>query len=211
MRGGETGFRFSASRSSGKQRARLEDFIRKGKSSTKKQLKARILRQADTSIKGAAWNDPQISKALGTYPIMGARVRRQWTEEGLDGVLRRKRRATPPTPRIFDGEKEAKLIALAGSPPRAGRAGWTLRLLESKVVDLNIVDHASDTTIGRVSKKTGLSRISSKWVIPPQQNSAFIAAMEDVLAGARAIAMFRWSVLMKPRSNGLPIRGSRSR
>jgi hypothetical protein len=142
---------------------------------------------------------------------MGARVRRQWTEEGLDGVLRRKRRATPPTPRIFDGEKEAKLIALAGSPPRAGRAGWTLRLLESKVVDLNIVDHASDTTIGRVSKKTGLSRISSKWVIPPQQNSAFIAAMEDVLAGARAIAMFRWSVLMKPRSNGLPIRGSRSR
>jgi hypothetical protein len=72
------------------------------------------------------WNDPQISKALGTYPIMCARVRRQWTEEGLDGVLRRKQRATPPTPPIFDGEKEAKLIALACSPPPAGRTGWTL-------------------------------------------------------------------------------------
>lgn len=146
---------------SGKERSRLEDLIRKGKSPAKKQLKARILLQADTSKKGAAWNDPQISKALGTYPIMCARVRRQWTEEGLDGVLSRKQRATPPTPRIFDGEKEAKLIALACSPPPAGRTGWTLRLLENKVVELNIVDHASDNTIGRVLKKTGLSRISS--------------------------------------------------
>lgn len=146
---------------SGKQRSRLEDLIRKGKSPAKKQLKARILLQADTSKMGAAWNDPQISKALGTYPIMCARVRRQWTEEGLDGVLRRKQRATPPTPRIFDGEKEAKLIALACSPPPAGRTGWTLRLLENKVVELNIVDRASDNTIGRVLKKTGLSRISS--------------------------------------------------
>ena len=179
---------------SGKQRSRLEDLIRKGKSPAKKQLKARILRQADTSKMGAAWNDPQISKALGTYPIMCARVRRQWTEEGLDGVLRRKQRATPPTPRIFDGEKEAKLIALACSPPPAGRTGWTLRLLENKVVELNIVDRASDNTIGRVLKKTGLSRISSKWVIPPQQNSAFIAAMEDVLA-----------VYLRPRDRDVPL------
>ena len=146
---------------SGKERSRLEDVIRKGKSPAKKQLKARILLQADTSKKGAAWNDPQISKALGTYPIMCARVRRQWRKEGLEAVLSRKQRATPPTPRIFDGEKEAKLIALACSPPPAGRKGWTLRLLENKVVELNIVDHASDNTIGRVLKKTGLSPTSS--------------------------------------------------
>jgi hypothetical protein len=65
----------------------------------------------------------------------------------------RKRRATPPVPRIFDGEKEAKLIALACSQPPKGHAKWTLRLLESKVVELNIVDRASDNTIGRVLKK----------------------------------------------------------
>jgi hypothetical protein len=81
-------------------------------------------------------------------------------EEGLDAVLSRKKRATPPTPPIFDGETEAKLIALACSPPPPGRSGWTLRLLEEKVVELKIVDHASDNTIGRVLKKTGLSRIS---------------------------------------------------
>jgi hypothetical protein len=146
---------------SGKERTRLEDLIRKGKSPAKRQLKARILLQADTGPKGARWNDPQISKALGTYPAMCGQVRRQWLEEGLEAVLSRKKRATPPTPRIFDGEKEAKLIALACSPPPAGRTGWTLRLLENKVVELNIVDRASDNTIGRVLKKTHLSPIAS--------------------------------------------------
>ena len=33
-------------------------------------------------------------------------------------------------------------------------------LLETKVVELNIVDHASDNTIGRVPKKTRSSLIS---------------------------------------------------
>ena len=68
-------------------------------------------------------------------------------------MLNRKQRATPPVPRIFDGAKEARLIALACSPPPAGHAGWTLRLLEKKVVELHIVDRASDKTIGRVLKK----------------------------------------------------------
>jgi len=40
---------------------------------------------------------------------------------------------------MFDGEKEAKLIALAHVQATKGRARWSLRLLESKVVELNIV------------------------------------------------------------------------
>ncbi len=35
-----------------------------------------------------------------------------------------------------------------------GRARWTLRLLETKVIELGIVDRASDSTIGRALKKT---------------------------------------------------------
>ncbi len=142
-----------------KERSRLEDLIRKGKCSARVQLRARILLHADTGQQGSAWNDVQIGEALGTYPIMCARVRRQWVDEGLEAVLSRKKRMTPPTPAIFDGEKEAKLIALACSPPPAGRSGWTLRLLENKVVELKIVDRASDNTIGRVLKKTNSSPI----------------------------------------------------
>lgn len=144
---------------SAEERKRLDELIRKGKSPAKQQLKARILLRADESPLGTKWNDPKISEALGTYPMMCARVRQQFAR-GMDAVLNRKQRATPPVPRIFDGEKEARLIALACSQPPEGRAKWTLRLLESKVVELNIVDHASDNTIGRVLKKTRSSLIS---------------------------------------------------
>jgi hypothetical protein len=41
---------------------------------------------------------------------------------------------------------------LACSDPPPGFARWTLRLLEEKVVELQIVDRASDSTIGRVLK-----------------------------------------------------------
>jgi hypothetical protein len=68
------------------------------------------------------------------------RVRKQLVEEGLEAVLSRKQRATPAAPKIFDGVKEAKLIALACSEPPKGRVRWTLRLLEEKVVELKIVD-----------------------------------------------------------------------
>jgi hypothetical protein len=63
---------------------------------------------------------------------------------------------------IFDGEKEAKLIALACSAPPQGRSRWTLRLLENKVVELDIVERASDSTIGRVLKKLNSSRTSKR-------------------------------------------------
>src|SRR5271156_2378666 len=53
----------------------------------------------------------------------------------------------------LDGAAEAKLTALACSEPPKGRARWTLRLLEDKVVELNIVARASDNTISRTLKK----------------------------------------------------------
>jgi transposase len=140
-------------RLSAEERERLEGLIRKGKSPARRLLKARILLKADVSPAGEGWSDSQIIDALDTSISMVYRVRKQWVEEGLEAVLSRKQRATPAVPPIFDGEKEAKLIALACSKPPKGRVRWTLRLLENKVVELNIVDRASDSTIGRVLKK----------------------------------------------------------
>jgi Homeodomain-like domain len=109
-------------------------------------------------------------------------VRKQLVEEGFEAVLSRKQRTTPAVARIFDGEKEAKLIALACSKPPKGRVRWNLRLLENKVVEFGIVDRASDSTIGRALKNTLKPHRRQQWVIPPKANSAFVAAMEDVLA-----------------------------
>src|SRR5438477_10982649 len=88
------------------------------------------------------------------------RVRNEMVEEGFDAVLSCNQLATPAVARIFDREKEAKLIALACSKPPKGRERWSLRLLENKVVELHIVDRASDSTIGRTLKKTFSSPIA---------------------------------------------------
>ena len=141
-------------RLSREEREQLATLLRKGKSPARRLLKARILLKADVSEDRAGWSDSRIRWALDTSVSMVCRVRQQLVEEGLEAVLSRKQRATPAVARIFDGEKEAKLIALACSKPPKGRARWTLRLLENKVVELAIVERASDSTIGRVLKKT---------------------------------------------------------
>src|SRR6266513_4266861 len=147
-------------RLSGEERERLETLIRKGKSPARWLLKPRILLKADVSEAGEEWSDNRIIRALDSNLSMVYRVRKQLVEEGFEAVLSRKQRATPAVARIFDGEKEAKLIALACSKPPKGRARWTLRLLENKVVELHIVDRASDSTIGRTLKKTFSSPIA---------------------------------------------------
>ena len=147
-------------RLSADERERLEARIRKGKSPAQRLLKARILLKADVSEGGDGWSDSRIIEALETGASMVYRVRKQLVEEGFEVVLSRKQRAVPAVPRIFDGEKEAKLIALACSKPPKGRTRWTLRLLENKVVELHIVDRASDSTIGRTLKKTLSSPIA---------------------------------------------------
>jgi len=143
------------------ERDRLNELIRKGKRSALLLTKARILLKADVSDAGDGWSDSRIAEALDTSIANVERTRRQLIEEGFEAVLTRKYNPNSKRPRIFDGVAEAKLIALTLSPAPEGFARWSLRLLEEKVVELNIVEKASDNTIGRTLKKTFSSRISS--------------------------------------------------
>ena len=122
--------------------------------------KARILLKADVSERGEGWSDSRIAAALDTSIATIERTRRQLVEEGFEAVLRRKYNPNSARPRIFDGVAEAKLIALTLSPAPEGFARWSLRLLEEKVVELHIVERASDNTIGRTLKKTVSNRIA---------------------------------------------------
>ena len=165
------------------EREQLERLIGKGKSPAQRLLKARILLKADISEAGGGWSDSQIIAALETSASMVYRVRKQLVEEGLEAVLSRKQRATPAVPPIFDGEKEAKLIALACSKPPKGRVRWTLRLLENKVVELKIVDRASDSTIGRVLKKKHSQAPSPRTMGHPAQGQQRLRRRDGGRAG----------------------------
>ena len=148
-------------RLSAQEREQLETMVRAGKTSAQIVTRARILLKADASELGQAWSDSAIAAALDTSVNNVARTRQQLVEEGFEATLKRKYNPNSARPRIFDGEREAKLIALACSPAPEGFARWSLRLLEEKVVELSIVDKASDNTIGRTLKKTFSNRIAS--------------------------------------------------
>jgi len=136
------------------ERARLNALITAGRHPARKLLKARILLKADISAAGDGWTDSRIAEALDTSPDTILRTRQRLVEEGLDAALAHKYSPASVRPRIFDGAAEAKLIALACGAPPKGRARWTLELLEEQVVELKIVERASDNTIGRTLKKT---------------------------------------------------------
>ena len=89
---------------------------------------------------------------------MVMRTREKFVTEGLGAVLARKKRVSPPTPAIFDGEAQAKLIALACSEPPESHARWTIGLLAEHVVERRIVPKAHFNTVARALKKTTSSR-----------------------------------------------------
>jgi hypothetical protein len=132
-------------RLSGEEREQLAALTRKGRGPAQRLMKARILLKADASEAGEGWSDNQIIEALETSTSMVYRVRKQLVEEGLEAVLSRKPRAAPAVPRIFDGEKEAKLIALACSKHKR------LKALEAKSALEGLV--SSRWTSGYVDKK----------------------------------------------------------
>jgi hypothetical protein len=144
-------------RLSAEERDTLEAVIHKGKHAAAELVKARILLKADISEAGEGWSDGRIARALETSLSTVFRTRQRLVEEGYEDVLKRKHSPNSARARIFDGASEAKLIVLTRSPPPKGRVRWTLKLLEDKVVELEIVPRASDNTIGRTLKKTASS------------------------------------------------------
>ena len=160
MAGKEIAVKKYVVRLSAEERERLQDLIRSGKRSAQLLTKARILLKADVSEAGEGWSDSEIAGALDTSVANIERTRKQLVEEGFEAALVRKYNPNSARPRIFDGASEARLIALTCGPAPEGHARWTLNLLEEKVVELKIVEKASDNTIGRVLKKTRSSRIS---------------------------------------------------
>ncbi len=77
--------------------------------------------------------------------------------EGLEVALNRKKYTSTKRVGKLTGEVEAHLITLCCSTPPTGRSRWTLKLLADKLVELEIIDEVSSTTIQRTLKKTNLS------------------------------------------------------
>ena len=135
----------------------LREIVKKGKGGAFKIRRAQILLHSDKNGPGAS--AAEIAKMLHCREGTVDDARKQFVEEGFEAAIARKKRETGPTPRLFDGKAEARLIALSRTEPPKGRARWTLQMLSDKVVELSIVPHCTANSVHEVLKKTRLSRI----------------------------------------------------
>ena len=135
------------------QRQHLEKLTSSGKVSARQMKRAQILLKSDLQTN---WSYEQIMEAFDVSAVTVAAVRRAFVEQGLEASLQRKK-PDREYEHILDGEGEAHLIALACSEPPAGRAKWSLRLLQDRFVKLGHADSISYETIRRVLKKTSSS------------------------------------------------------
>lgn len=134
------------------EREYLEDFVSKGIRAAYKIKHANILLKANAD--GPGWPDERIAEAFTSHIGTVRNVRQRFVEQGLEAALERKKRSVPPRERIMDGEKEARLLAIACSEPPEGRSRWTLNMLAEEMVRLDIVEDISYETVRRTLKKT---------------------------------------------------------
>jgi putative transposase len=132
------------------ERETLLQLLRRGKHSSRRVTRARILLLAADGL-----TDEQIVASLKTAFATVERTRMRFVAEGLGCLNERPRRGQA---RKLTGKQEAHLIAIACSTPPDGRARWTLRLLADKVVELNFADSIARETVRQVLKKTNSSR-----------------------------------------------------
>ena len=135
------------------ERTQLEQIAGTGRRAAYVVRHANILLAVDESEGGPRMTDAQAARAFGVSIRSIEHLRQRLVEEGLEAALGRKKQISPSIEKIFDGEKEAKLIAIACGPKPPGRARWTLQLLADRVVQLKIVEKCSPKTVGRVLKK----------------------------------------------------------
>lgn len=134
------------------EREELRQVVKKLSGTSQKVKRAQVLLKADAD--GPAWTDSRIADAFGCRTKTIENIRQRLVEQGFRETLDGKRRAVPPTPKVLDGEQEARIIATRLGPPPKGYANWSLRLLARKVVELEIVDTVSSATLCRMLKKT---------------------------------------------------------
>lgn len=136
------------------ERRQLEQLVGGGKTAAYKIRHANVLLAVDESPVGRRRTDSEVAKTLGVTTRSIEMLRRRFVEQGLEACLARKKQERPSVEPIFDGKKEAKLIALACGPAPEGRTRWTMELLADRAVALRIVERCSDETVRRVMKKT---------------------------------------------------------
>lgn len=139
-------------RLSSEEKTILEEVVKKLNGSSQKVKRAQILLKAN--VDGPNWTDEKIAEAFDCRRQTVEQLRERLVTEGFELALNGKRPANPPREKLLSGEQEAELIAMRLGAPPSGYGSWTLKLLQNKMIELEIVDTISHETIRKTLKKT---------------------------------------------------------
>ena len=121
-------------------------------------MRAVALLLSDEGPHGPGLKDADVRQSSGMSASSLERLRKRCCEVGPLGALERKPRETPGREVKITGEVEARITQLACSKPPAGHARWTLRLLASHLVEIEIIESISHQSVATVLKKANSSR-----------------------------------------------------
>lgn len=139
------------------ERLELKKILSNGNASAKKHRIAWVLLRTDESSTKKYLTDEVIANEAGVSSGTVGGLRKKFMEGRLEKVFEKKF-----TPRLsrrkFKGEEEARLVTLCCSEAPEGYARWSLRLLAEKIVELDIMESVSYSTVYQTLKKTNLNR-----------------------------------------------------
>src|ERR1700677_3084326 len=148
------------------ERASLEDIAKRQRVSALKRQRALILLKADDDL-----TDVEIAEELEVGRATVERVRQRCVERGIAAALERKAQQNPSRPRKFDGVSEAKLVQIACCAPPEGRTRWTLSLLGERLIELQVFETVSKSSVQRTLKKTNSSPGESSASASPRRKT----------------------------------------
>jgi hypothetical protein len=128
------------------------------KVSEERKTRAKIILCLDVNS-DKALTPEQTAKKCKVHRESVYRIRKEYIEEGIERIILRKKRETPPVEPKITGELEAHIIATACSAAPEGKSRWTLRMIADKMVLDGYIDCISDVSIMNTLKKHNLSLI----------------------------------------------------
>ncbi len=134
------------------QRKQLNALLKKGKHSSRKLNRVRILLLSERDkISQKDKTDEEVAKSVGVCQQTVYNIRKRFCQGGLEAALNEKPRSGAP-PKL-DAMAEAHAMTLACMKEPEGRAHWTMQMIADKLVELKYVESISAESVRLRLKK----------------------------------------------------------
>ena len=128
----------------------LEQFIKKGTKKARAIARAKVLLFANEG-----YSNNEISTMTSVHRQGIWRIKKRFSEEGLQFILNEKPRSGQP--KKYSNKQKAEIIAMACTKPPKGRERWSLRLLTERMKRREDFKTINRETIRLILKKAKLN------------------------------------------------------